>query len=117
MPWSVNNLAMFSAAEAIKDKEFITKTKLLVSNSKKKMIKMFEEIPWLKVYPSATNFLLLEIIKGDFTSTQLRETLAEKGLLIRDCKDFDGLNKKFFRVTVRRPEENEKLIMQIKTLN
>jgi threonine-phosphate decarboxylase len=66
------------------------------------------------VYPSETNFLLLEIIQGDLTSTQIKETLAKKGFLIRDCKDFDGLNNRFFRVTVRRPEENKKLVKQIK---
>ncbi|MBA7666192.1 Threonine-phosphate decarboxylase [subsurface metagenome] len=79
------------------------------------MREMFNTIPWLKVYPSETNFLLVEITRGDLNSTQLREGLAKRGLLIRDCKDFDGLNNKFFRVTVRRPEENKKLLEQIKS--
>jgi threonine-phosphate decarboxylase len=117
MPWSVNSLAMYAAVEAVKDKDFIEKTKLLLSNSKREMLKMFKTIPWLKVYPSETNFLLVEIIQGELTSTQLREGLAKKGFLIRDCKDFDGLNNRFFRVTVRRPEENKKLIEQIKSFN
>jgi threonine-phosphate decarboxylase len=116
MPWSVNSLAMFAAAEAVKDIEFIKKSRLLISNSKKQMLEMFKTIPWLKIYPSETNFLLIEIIRKDLTSTQLAEGLAKKGLLIRDCKDFDGLNNRFFRVTVRRPEENRKLVEQIKSL-
>ncbi len=115
MPWSVNSLAMFATVEAVKDNDFIKKTKLLLSKSKREMLEMFKTIPWLKVYPSETNFLLVEIIQGELTSTQLREGLAKKGLLIRDCKDFDGLNNRFFRVTVRRPEENKKLIEQIKS--
>jgi threonine-phosphate decarboxylase len=116
MPWSVNSLAMFAAAEAVKDTEFIKKSRLLISNSKKQMLEMFKTIPWLKVYPSETNFLLIEIIRKDLTSTQLAEALAKKGLLIRDCEDFDGLNNRFFRVTVRKPEENRKLVEQIKSL-
>jgi threonine-phosphate decarboxylase len=115
MPWSVNSLAMFSTAAAVKDTDFIKKSRLLVSKSRREMLEMLKSIPWLKVYPSETNFLLLEIIQGDLTSTQIRERLATKGLLIRDCKDFDGLNNRFFRVTVRRPEENKKLIEQIKS--
>ena len=117
MPWSVNSLAMFATAVAIKDTEFIKKSRLLVSKSRKEMMDMFQSIPWLKVHPSETNFLLIEVIQGDLTSTQVKEGLAKKGLLIRDCKDFDGLNNKFFRVTVRRPEENKKLIDSIKSLN
>lgn len=117
MPWSVNSLAMFATAVAVKDTEFIKKSRLLVSKSRKEMMDMFQSIPWLKVHPSETNFLLIEVIQGDLTSTQVKEGLAKKGLLIRDCKDFDGLNNKFFRVTVRRPEENKKLIDSIKSLN
>ena len=115
MPWSVNSLAMFATAEAVKDTDFIIRTRLLVAKSRKEMREMFRAIPWLKVYPSETNFLLVEIIQGNLTSTQLAEGLAKKGLLIRDCKDFDGLNNRFFRVTVRRPEENRKLVEQIKS--
>jgi len=116
MPWSVNSLAMYATASAIKDIAFIKKSRILVSNSRKEMQSLLKTISWLKVYPSETNFLLIEIIRGDFTSTQIREDLAKKGFLIRDCKDFDGLNNRFFRVTVRLPEENKKLIVHIKSL-
>jgi len=115
MPWSVNSLAMFATAEAVKDTDFIKRTRFLVSKSRREMQEMFKPITWLKVYPSETNFLLIEIIREDLTSTQLAEGLAKKGLLIRDCEDFDGLNNRFFRVTVRRPEENRKLVEQIKS--
>jgi threonine-phosphate decarboxylase len=117
MPWSVNSLAMFATAAAVKDTEFIKKSRFLVSKSRKEMMQMLKSIPWLKIYPSETNFLLIEIIHEELTSTQVKEGLAKKGFLIRDCKDFDGLNNKFFRVTVRRPEENKKLIDSIKSLN
>ena len=116
MPWSVNSLAMFAAVSAIKDVDFIKKSRILVSTSRKEMRELIKTIPWLKVYPSETNFLLIEIIQGDLTSTHLREELIKKGFLIRDCKDFDGLNNHFFRVSVRHPEENRKLITQIKSL-
>jgi threonine-phosphate decarboxylase len=116
MPWSVNSLAMYAAAEAVKDEDFINKSRLLVSKSRKEMQQMLKTIPWLKVYPSETNFVLNEIIDGDLTSTQLAEELAKRGFLIRDCEDFDGLNNRFFRVTVRRPEENKKLVEQIKAV-
>ena len=116
MPWSVNSLAMVATEAAVRDTDFIKNSRLLVSKGRREMREMFKAIPWLKVYPSETNFLLIEIIKGDSTSTQVREELAKNGLLIRDCKDFDGLDNRFFRVTVRRPEENKKLVEQIEAL-
>ncbi len=116
MPWSVNSLAMFATAAAIKDTNYIKKSRNLICKSKTEMLELLSSISWLKVYPSETNFLLIEITHPDLTSTQLKEELAKKGLLIRDCKDFDGLNNKFFRVAVRKPEENKKLINQIKSI-
>jgi len=115
MPWSVNSLAMFAAMEAVKDDDFIKKSRLLISRSKRHMQEMLQEIPWLRVYPSETNFFLLEITEGDLTSSQLKEGLARKGLLIRDCSDFDGLNNRFFRVSVNKPEENKELIEHLKS--
>ena len=115
MPWSVNSLAMFAATEAVKDDDYVKRSRLLISRSKRQMQKMLQEFPWLKVYPSETNFFLIEITEGDLTSTQLKEELARKGLLIRDCSDFDGLNSRFFRVSVNKPEENKKLIEHLKS--
>jgi threonine-phosphate decarboxylase len=115
MPWTVNSLAMFAAKEAVKDDDFIRASRLLISRSKKKMQKTLQEIPWLKVYPSETNFFLVEITKGGLTSTQLKEGLERKGLLIRDCSDFDGLDNRFFRVSVNKPEKNKKLIEHLKS--
>ena len=114
--WSVNSLAMFATQAAIKDTQYINESRNLISQSRNELIELFSSIPWLKVYPSETNFLLIEIIHPNLTSTKLKEELAKHGLLIRDCKDFDGLDDKFFRVAVRKPEENKRLIDQIKSL-
>jgi len=115
MPWTVNSLAMFAAKEAVQDDDFIKRSRLLISRGKKQMQKTFQELPWLKVYPSETNFFLVEITKGSLTSTQLKERLEKKGLLIRDCSDFDGLNNSFFRVSVNKPKKNKKLIEHLKS--
>ena len=115
MPWSVNSLAMFAAAEVVKDNDFITKSRLIISRSKRQMQKMLQGIHGLKVYPSETNFFLIEITKESLTSTQLKDRLAKKGLLIRDCSDFDGLDNRFFRVSVNKPEENKKLVERLKS--
>jgi threonine-phosphate decarboxylase len=115
MPWTVNTLAMFAAKEAVQDDDFIKRSRLLISRSKKRMQEMFQELNWLKVYPSETNFFLVEITKSGLTSTQLKEGLERKGLLIRDCSDFDGLSNRFFRVSVNKTEKNKELIEHLKS--
>lgn len=49
-----------------------------------------------RVYPSDTVYLLFR------AEEDLGERLLEKGILIRDCSDYRGLGKGFFRVAVKR---------------
>ncbi|SCY02326.1 Histidinol-phosphate/aromatic aminotransferase or cobyric acid decarboxylase [Butyrivibrio sp. INlla14] len=58
----------------------------------------------IKVFKSDTNFLLL------YSDENLYSYLLEKEILIRDCSNFRGLKKGYFRVAVKTHEENKILI-------
>lgn len=64
----------------------------------------------LHVFPSDTSFLLLQ------SGQDLYEKLLKKGILIRDCRDFEGLTKGFYRVAVKCAEDNEILINALSTV-
>ena len=117
VPWGVNSLAMFAAEAAVEDRAFIEKSRAYTSRSKKQLERLLHELPWLKVYQSEANFFLCEIKKANLTSAQLKEALERKGVLIRDCSNFEGLNNKFFRVAVKTPRENKKLVELLSCLN
>jgi len=108
-PWSINLLAVFAARAALKDSEFINKTKKLIADEKSHLIKLINSINCLQVFPSVTNFLLVKILDKRISSTVLREKLAEEGILIRDCSTFVGLDNSYFRVTVRSYDQNNLL--------
>ena len=40
--------------------------------------------------------------------------LLEKGILIRDCSDYKGLGKGYYRVSVKKTEDNMMLLNAIK---
>jgi threonine-phosphate decarboxylase len=117
VPWSVNSLAIFAAEAAVEDAAFIEKSRAFTFRSRKQLQRLLWEIRWLKVYPSEANFFLCEIKASNFTSTQLKEALERKGVLIRDCSNFEGLNNKFFRVAVKTPRENRKLVDLLNSFN
>ncbi len=56
------------------------------------------------VCPSEANFLLFH------SREDLAERLLGKGILIRSCDSFRGLGPGYFRIAVRGPEENRRLI-------
>lgn len=113
-PWSINSLASYAVLAALKDVEFIENTKRTIAKERAQLAKMLSEISGLHVFPSETNFLLVKITDKKITSTTLKEEMAKKGILIRDCSTFVGLDDSYFRVTVRSAEENLKLVNTLK---
>ena len=60
-----------------------------------------------RVYKSDTVFLLFRSVP------ELYSRLLEQRILIRDCSDFPGLGKGYFRIAVKDHFSNEKLIKHI----
>ena len=61
----------------------------------------------IRVYPGEANYLLIR------SAPDLYDRLLAKGILIRRCANFSGLDETYFRIAVRRREENEALIKAI----
>jgi threonine-phosphate decarboxylase len=70
------------------------------------------------VYPSVANFLLLRLPAAAPRSPRLRARLiTEAGVIVRDCRSFDGLsNGRFIRVAVRQRDENERLVRALESV-
>jgi threonine-phosphate decarboxylase len=115
-PWSINSLAGVATLAAFKDSEFIENTRRFVATERSHFAKMMNDVVGLRVFPSETNFLLVKIQKKKLTSTKLKEEMAEKGILIRDCSTFVGLDDTYFRVTVRSTKDNVMLVDTLKEI-
>lgn len=64
----------------------------------------------LTVWEGTANYLLFRAAGA----ADLRERLLERGVLIRSCANYAGLDKDYYRVAVRPREENERLIAALK---
>jgi threonine-phosphate decarboxylase len=114
IPWSVNALALKAAECLLVDKSYINKTKQFIEKERSFLFKEITKIKNLKPYPSVANFLLIKIEDKNLSSTFLTKKLIQRGILIRDCANFRGLNHKFIRVAVRSHNENLKLVEALK---
>src|SRR3989338_2025850 len=110
-PWNVNTLAQVIAEEAIKDKEYISRTKSSILEESVYLYDSLSGIRGMKVYPSDANFFLCKLKETSIkNAAELSKKLIAQGGLVRNCDNFRGLNDRFFRVAVRKREENIKLI-------
>lgn len=116
-PWRVNVLAQIAAIESLQDKNYIQKTKELIEEEKKRLIQGLRAIPGFIPYPGKANFLLVQIHPHIcMTSTELKDMLITEGILIRDCRTFHHLGPFFFRVAIRSPRENNRLLKALQKI-
>lgn len=109
-PFNVNSLGQIGAIAALKDKEFLAKSKKVVREGKKFLYAEFKAMG-MRYVPSVTNFILTELGPR---SGEITEKLLKKGVIVRNMKAW-GLEN-FIRVTVGKESENKRFIKELKKI-
>lgn len=122
-PWSVSSLAQAAGEAALRESAYVEAVRRLIK----------KERPWLKaeleklgleVFPSMANYLFFRnpwecgagsggkaLIKdGEYPKGILYQKCLEKGVLIRSCWNYRGLDNSFYRICVKTREENERFM-------
>lgn len=105
-PWNISTAAQKAGIAALSETAFLEKTRRLIKKERPRMAKELETLG-LAVFDSNVNFLLIKGCPG------LDEKLLGKGIKIRSCAYFYGLSECFYRVAVKLPGENDRLIEAI----
>jgi len=114
IPWSVNSLAQIAVREVLRDEKYISKSRSFLLKEKKFLYRELSNIKGLKAYKPSANFIFIKLLKN-ISSEILQNHLGRKGILIRNCSNFRGLEKgSFIRVAVRNRKENIKLLKELK---
>ncbi len=116
-PWAVNSFAQIAGIQAIKDKSFIEESRSYMFRERQKLFDALNRIKYLKPYPPSANFIFCEILKGKIKSHRLCDYCGRRGLLLRDCSNFRGLDSRFIRIAVRKDNENKKLIKVLQEIS
>ncbi len=106
-PWNVSTAAQEAGIAALGETAFLEKTRELIRKERPRLAEGLRGLG-LTAFDPFVNFLL---IKGE---PGLDEKLLEKGIKIRNCANFYGLADGFYRIAVKLPEENDRLLEAIK---
>jgi len=112
-PWSVNTAAQVAGIASLGAAHYCEWTRNYIDQERGHLAAGLAAFPGVKVFPGRANYLLVEICDG-MSAAQLRGLLVQKGVLIRDCGNFQGLDGRFFRVAVRLRAENELLLERLR---
>lgn len=106
-PWAVSALAQAAGIAALKEKAYEKKVRTLIQQERDWMRQALSALG-IKVIAGEANFLLFRSRKD------LGERLKEKGILLRSCENYHGLDAEWYRTAVRTHRENECLLAAIK---
>lgn len=103
-PWAVSHIAQIAGIQATIERDYARNVRSLVEKEREYLQNSFKKLG-IKYIESSANFILFYAQKLDFL-----ELLAQKGILIRDCSNYVGLQKGYYRIAVKTHKENCALI-------
>ncbi len=114
VPWSVNALAQVAGEVGIEDRAFAQQTQAWCESERAWLHGELSKLSdWLQSFESSGNFILVRT-RGKVSAAQLAARLLEAGIRIRVADNFIGLDERCFRVAVRRREDNERLVAELR---
>lgn len=102
-PWAVSVPAQVAGVACLGEEGYLERGRQLIACERTRLRDALGE-HGLHVLPSDANYLLFRAGEG------LDGRLLAKGILIRSCENFAGLGRGWYRIAVRTPQENDRLI-------
>ena len=109
LPYNINALTQASANFLLQDKKRIKKNAEVLIGERQRLFEELSLISQLKVFPSQTNFLLINCDNAQ----SLHNSLVKNGILVKGFSSDSDLSD-FIRISVSVPNENNTLIAAIK---
>lgn len=107
--WNLSGFAQAAGCACALEKDFLDQTARYVREERQFLKEGLNRLG-IRVVSGKANFLLVQ------SNVDLYKKLLDKGILIRDCRNFKGLPKGFYRIAVRSRKENEALLEAVRFL-
>lgn len=108
-PWTVNGIADKVAPLLLECADYEKRTLHDAAMERKRIFEKLEQIDGIIPFPCSANFILCQWTKTKDLD-DLVHHLLENSAYVRDCRNFPGLENNFFRIGLRSPDDNDKLM-------
>lgn len=104
-PWNVSLPAQTAGIVALADGDYISRAREIVRTERKYLAGELQKLG-LRVLGSRANYLFFKCN----ACRDLDALLEQRGILIRPCANFRGLDERFYRAAVKTHAQNERLV-------
>lgn len=112
-PWSVSAPAQTAGIRAMGEADYLARTKDLIRRERDYLIPHLNALG-VDVIASSANYIFVRDSRS--TERPLHEMLFQKGILIRNCDNYKGLSPGYYRICIKKHEENRKLIEALREI-
>ena len=112
-PYNVSVAAEVAGLAALSNPQYLARVKQLLVEERERLIALLRELPFLQPHPSAANFVLCTVTGGR-DAGQLKEALAQKGVMVRHYAkpELSG----YIRISVGTPAQTDTLMAALRSL-
>ena len=107
--WNVSSIAQNAGVAALGCAGWLEESVKLIGSERRRLTEELESLG-IRVWPGEANYLLLK------TDADLFGEMLKRRILVRDCSNYPGLGKGYYRIAVRTPRENDLFISALKEM-
>lgn len=108
--FSLTRLSYVAAVNTFKDKDYIEKSIKDGIESRDYLIDELSKLESLNVFPSKSNFILIGVKDTGYTAAEITREFMKRGIIVRDCTSFKGLDEYWIRISICTMDENKRFI-------
>ena len=102
-PWSVSTIAQKAGVAALKEEAYVARTMQVIRKERCRMLEEMKKAGYI-TFASSANYIFFKGPKD------LYENCLKAGFLIRDCSNYHGLEKGYYRIAVKLRKDNDRLL-------
>lgn len=112
-PNKISTLTVAACTAMFKDKKYIEESRSQIHTERNLIFSAMNTNKNVKLFKPYANFMLVKILKDDLSAQAIEEHCRTKGIIIRNCSNFHGLDNKYIRFCFMKPKQNDLLVNTI----
>lgn len=112
-PNKISTLTAAACTAMFKDKKYIEESRSQIHTERNLIFSAMNTNKNVKLFKPYANFMLVKILKDDLSAQAIEEHCRTKGIIIRNCSNFHGLDNKYIRFCFMKPKQNDLLVNTI----
>jgi histidinol-phosphate aminotransferase len=116
--WNMGHAQIIGASAAVFDDEHVSRAVKTVSDSRRRISQEMGRFNRFRMVPgSRSNFFLTEILDPDLDSTTVFNRLLERGVIVKDGNDIEGLGNRYLRVDLNLRRHMDRFLSALREID